>query len=208
MRAATRLFAERGVETVSLREITRAAGQRNSSALQYHFTDRQTLLRDILSEHALDTGTRRHALLDHQELRGLTSLRELASALVLPLVAKLEAPEEGRSYLQICAELLGRTNRTIGPADPVSLVVKDPAGSLARWGRLVAASIPAEALGPPLHRRFAAIHFAHQELGRRARDDSHDHTLFSSCLIDLVAAVLAAPVTEETRRIMDERRSP
>ena len=37
MRAAERLFAERGIEVVSLREINRAAAQRNATALQYHF---------------------------------------------------------------------------------------------------------------------------------------------------------------------------
>ena len=39
--AAERLFAERGIEAVSLRDVCTAAGQRNHSAAQYHFGDRR-----------------------------------------------------------------------------------------------------------------------------------------------------------------------
>ena len=49
--AGERLFAERGIEVVSMREITRAAGQRNATALQYHFGDRRGLVRAILAKH-------------------------------------------------------------------------------------------------------------------------------------------------------------
>ena len=38
--AATALFAGRGVANVSLAEIVRAAGQRNASAIHYHFGGR------------------------------------------------------------------------------------------------------------------------------------------------------------------------
>ena len=37
IRAAEELFAARGIDSVSLREINRAAGQSNTGAVQYHF---------------------------------------------------------------------------------------------------------------------------------------------------------------------------
>ena len=37
---AEKLLGERGINGVSLREITREAGQRNASALHYHFGSR------------------------------------------------------------------------------------------------------------------------------------------------------------------------
>ena len=37
IRAAEELFAARGIDGVSLREINRAAGQSNTGAVQYHF---------------------------------------------------------------------------------------------------------------------------------------------------------------------------
>jgi AcrR family transcriptional regulator len=45
--AAERLFADQGVEAVSMRTISEEAGQRNSSSVQYHFDDRMGLLRAI-----------------------------------------------------------------------------------------------------------------------------------------------------------------
>ena len=49
--AAETLFAERGIEGVSLREINAAAGMRNATALQYHFHDRYGLVKAVLAKH-------------------------------------------------------------------------------------------------------------------------------------------------------------
>ena len=50
---AERLFAEKGIDNVSLREINRAAGQKNVAALHYHFGTRESLLEAIT---VADTG--------------------------------------------------------------------------------------------------------------------------------------------------------
>src|SRR2546423_7138349 len=109
--AAEQLFAARGIDGVSLREITRAAGQRNTGALQYHFGDRDELLRAVLEKHQRDIDIHRHALLDNYELAGRDDLRALAAALVLPLVSKLGDENGGRDYLQIVAEIVNRPER-------------------------------------------------------------------------------------------------
>ena len=49
--AATKLFARRGIHSVTTRELNEAAGQRNASALHYHFGSREGLLREILARH-------------------------------------------------------------------------------------------------------------------------------------------------------------
>jgi AcrR family transcriptional regulator len=207
IRAAERLFAQRGVNGVSLREISRAAEQRNSTALQYHFTDRDGLLTALLVKHAHDVGARRNTLLDQYELENRDDLRALASAFVLPLIAKLGDDDGGREYLQIAAELLNLTNKMVEPGQPSAVLIDDPGGSVPRWLALVGPLLPPEAVGPPLHRRFAAMHFAHQELSRRAKDDARsENRLFTHYLTDLVAAVLAAPVSAETKRVLGERR--
>ena len=51
LRAGERLFAERGIHQVRLREINALAGQRNSSALHYHFGDRDGLAVEIMRVH-------------------------------------------------------------------------------------------------------------------------------------------------------------
>jgi AcrR family transcriptional regulator len=52
MRAAERLYAEHGFANVSVRKIGETAGQRNKSAVQYHFTSRDELILAILARHA------------------------------------------------------------------------------------------------------------------------------------------------------------
>ncbi len=46
--AADSLFAADGIEGVSQRRILSEAGQRNQSAIQYHFGSRQGLIRAVL----------------------------------------------------------------------------------------------------------------------------------------------------------------
>jgi AcrR family transcriptional regulator len=195
--AAERLFAAEGVNAVSLREIVRESGARNVTALQYHFGDRRALLRAVLDRHHRDVEVARHALLDAYEA-GEAGLHTLAGVLVRPLAAKLSS-DGGRSYLQILAELL---NRRDPPIDRASLT--DPSDSLYRWRTLAAPLLNEDATR--LHRRFVAVRFTVTELARRARSGPHaDDRLFTSHLIDLVTAVLLAPLSPQTLRLADER---
>lgn len=52
MRTAERLYATHGFAAVSIRQIGEAAGQRNKSAVQYHFSGRDDLIKAILAGHA------------------------------------------------------------------------------------------------------------------------------------------------------------
>ena len=91
---------------MSLREINAAAGQRNATALQYHFGDRHGLVRAIIEKHRPAVEAARHALLDEYEAAGVDDLRLLAGALVRPSAAKLADRDGGRAYLRIHAELV------------------------------------------------------------------------------------------------------
>jgi hypothetical protein len=75
--------------------------------------------------------------------------------------------------------------------------------SMFRWRDALEPLLPPEAIR--LHRRFAALRFTAEELGRRARASSRrSDALFVSQLIDLVTAMLLAPSSEETRRLLAE----
>jgi AcrR family transcriptional regulator len=82
--AAERLFAERGIDTVSLREINQASGARNSMAIQYHLSDRIGLIQAVLDKHLPTLEARRHSLLDPYEADSSDGLRALGGALVRP----------------------------------------------------------------------------------------------------------------------------
>jgi AcrR family transcriptional regulator len=199
--AAEQLFAERGVDAVSLREITRAAGARNVIAVQYHFADRAGVLAAIMAKHSPDVDARRHALLDEIDAGTITggepTARAIAGALVRPLAAKLADPDGGPAFLQIHAELLNRPIRQPRTTD-------GEFRSLQRWRE---AAVPViDPLARRLHRRWTTIVHTGVELGRRARTAPHtDDRLFTSYLVDVVAAMLTAPVSAETARLADER---
>ncbi|MDH3708120.1 MAG: hypothetical protein OES57_18800, partial [Acidimicrobiia bacterium] len=86
----------------TLREITEAAGQRNASAVSYHFGSRAGLLEELL--------LRRGAPLDAQRGEVLAGLgpepgtRQLVGVLLTPLLGCLDSPS-GRNYLRIVAQL-------------------------------------------------------------------------------------------------------
>jgi AcrR family transcriptional regulator len=62
-----RLFAERGIEGVSLREIGLEAGQRNNNVIQYHFGDRDGLVGAIYAFRSEQLNIRRFELIDEYE---------------------------------------------------------------------------------------------------------------------------------------------
>lgn len=200
--AAEVLFAERGLEAVSLREITTAASVRNSTALQYHFGDRDGLVRAVLAKHHGDVEVRRHALLDAWEVdpangAGAGDVRDLVAAYVRPAAAELANPDGGRAWLRIMAQLLNRPD-----VDRIEMTSPNPRDSTNRWRSLVAPFLPEVAV-TRLHRRFAAIRLTHVELARRAEmRPRRDDRLFTSHLVDLATAVLTAPLSEETAALL------
>ena len=84
---AERLFAERGVEAVSLRDVSAAAGQRNHSAAQYHFGDRAGLIAAVYEARMSVVNERRLGLLAQLDERGpCADLTALVEVFVAPLV--------------------------------------------------------------------------------------------------------------------------
>jgi AcrR family transcriptional regulator len=201
--AAETLFAARGIDAVSLREITVAAGVRNSTALQYHFGDREGLLRAVMRKHHGAVELRRHALLDEYEAHpGDRDLRTLVAAFVRPLASKLADPDGGREYLRITAQLVNRPD-----ISPLETTRTDARDSTYRWRHLVAPFLPEVAV-TRLHRRFTAIRVTFVELARRAETAPRDDRLFTSHLIDVVTGVLDAPLSDETTRLLERTKRP
>lgn len=201
--AAETLFATRGIDAVSLREITTAAGVRNTTALQYHFGDREGLLKAVLRKHYDDVEARRHALLDAYESNGAgdgpDALRTLVAAFVQPAASKLADPDGGRDFLRIMAQLVNRP--VLAELDGVR---SDPRDSTYRWRQLVGPHLPEVAV-KRLHHRFTAIRVTFIELARRAEmPPARSDKLFTSHLVDLVTALIAAPMSDETARLLEE----
>lgn len=100
--AAESLFAERGIDAVSLAEITKAAGGSNTGAVHHHFGGREELLAAIVDEHRGALDERREELLDQVTDGGVMPAWIVAS-LVLPMVELLDSPR-GCAFLSIQAQ--------------------------------------------------------------------------------------------------------
>ncbi|GAA4375254.1 TetR/AcrR family transcriptional regulator [Nocardioides caricicola] len=107
--AATEAFAEQGVFTASLVEITRRAGQRNRGAVHYHFGSREGLLVAVLEQHAGFLAEREEVLL--ARARSSPGLAPVLEAIVRPAVELAETGPSGRQYLVIIGELVEEYDR-------------------------------------------------------------------------------------------------
>lgn len=110
---AERLYAQRGLDAVSMREITREAGQKNSTALQYHFSSKEALVSAIVVRGMKGGDYRRLEFLHELELRGkLDDLRSLAAAMVEPLAVGIRSPRKWpgeRGWIRFLSEVQRRS---------------------------------------------------------------------------------------------------
>jgi AcrR family transcriptional regulator len=106
--AAERLIAEHGSAIISLRQITEAAGVSNTSAINYHFGSRETLLLAVFQYRMGDINRRRHLYLEELAANDrLLDQRSLVGAMVHPLSEQLAPRPEGNYYVRF----LERTSR-------------------------------------------------------------------------------------------------
>jgi len=197
--SAERLFAERGVDGPSLREINSAAGQRNASGVQYHFGGRAGLLAAVIERHMSTIDAERTERLDALERRGDPSARELMATLVEPLASRLADPS-GRRYLRILGELA---------AHPGAEVLQQPPGSwnmsLRRASRLLERSLgglPAEIAAARAAHTTSFLLRALADQAQRTTTDGLSDMTFTADLVDVLVAVLTAPMSTETRRVI------
>lgn len=105
---AERLFSEQGLQRTSLRQINQEAGQRNGSAIHYHFGSRDAVIAAIVEL--------RTRPINEARLRRLAKARELAAGaplssaalaevLVLPLAESISANPGGNHYLRFAMQL-------------------------------------------------------------------------------------------------------
>jgi AcrR family transcriptional regulator len=104
--SAESLFSERGFYGTSVRDLTEHAGVRLAS-VNYHFTSKETLFRDVLVRRADVLGRERLALLARLPRRGTQAVRSraLVHAFVAPVAARAVASAGWRNYLSLIAQV-------------------------------------------------------------------------------------------------------
>lgn len=101
--AAERLFAEQGVEAVSNRQVSEAAGQSNNFAVGYHFGTKGDLVLAIVRRHSESVERRRSDML--AEVTGSPDLREWVSCLVRPMTEHLASLGSPSWYARFIAQV-------------------------------------------------------------------------------------------------------
>lgn len=94
LQAAEQLFSERGIDAVSLREITTAAGV-NSAAAHYHFGSKEAVLEALFALRARPIAQRREELLGRLKLdrQGRPRLEDVLRAFLQPALDALKTPD-------------------------------------------------------------------------------------------------------------------
>jgi AcrR family transcriptional regulator len=107
--AAELLWGQRGLDGVSLREIRVAAGQRNSSALQFHFGGRDGLRQALAQRHLPRIATHQEQLYRALVAEGRrTDLAGLVEVLIRPVAEYVRRGPSERAWIKIAAQTLGR----------------------------------------------------------------------------------------------------
>jgi AcrR family transcriptional regulator len=102
---AERLFAEQGVEQVPLRQIVVESGQRNRSALHYHFGSREALVSHLLNRRLHQVNRIRNRCLDELEASDKPiDIHGVVYATIFPLVDVVLHTDWGTNYLQVLAQ--------------------------------------------------------------------------------------------------------
>jgi AcrR family transcriptional regulator len=104
--AAQQLFAQRGIDAVSIQEIVSAAGQRNNASLHYYFGTKDELVMELVVDGAKLVDQRRQAMLDEMErVGGPTTVRDVVYALIWPVISLGESEEQQGTYVRFIATL-------------------------------------------------------------------------------------------------------
>jgi AcrR family transcriptional regulator len=197
-RAARRLFAERGIAAVGMREVVEAAGQRNAAAVHYYFGSKDDLLRELLIDGAdlIDDGRKR--LFDEAEANGTPSLREVVRAMVLPNVDLAGETGERETYFRFIVNV--QNERRALFRDTVPEHSESYRRYMAHVHRLLE-PLPAATINQRL--LFAGLSLQTLLAAREAaldRSDTGDHHFWSrpeavTGMLDAVESILTSPAS-------------
>lgn len=197
MMAGERLIAERGY-LVPLRDIAAAAGQRNNSAIPYHFGSRDGLVEAVVEQRLATLEVRRLELLAQRPAATGDDVHTLLDALVIPMF-ELGARNESSYYARFLEQI--RTHPAVSDAANLDSAERTSVRVIVGGLDRALSDLP-----PRLrHRRLRSLttvlfalladHERAVEAGRIAADDREAWDQ----VIDMLAGTLTAPVTTRAR---------
>ncbi len=200
MLTAERLFAESGLEGVSLRQIGVEAGNGNHSVVRYHFGSKDQLVRAIFEHRMPHLNERRRLLMAR---RCPEDLRSAVECYVLPILEQGE--QEGSHYLSFVAMLQQHADPRLFEDAP-----EDLQASTREFRNQIADLLTA--IPEPLrsHRISEAIAFSVHASARRERAQAVGLNVLPFAvhvtdLLDGLIGFLEAPVSTAARAALEDR---
>jgi len=206
LRTAERLFAQNGIDAVSMRSICVEADQRNNTALQYHFGDKQNLVEAILADRMTAINERRALVLQQIREDGCEGdLHRLVTALVAPFTDQLCDDTGGRHYVRFAAQLFSGGNAVELLTDRRPWT--DAFHAIVDLIRACLSDVPEEVMAgrltlmaSQLVHATAAKEFELAESDPRLRSESVER--FTGDLVDYIVGGLTAPVSQARKRLV------
>jgi AcrR family transcriptional regulator len=202
MEAAEKLVARKGLENVSIKEIVKEAGQKNESALQYHFKSFQGLINAIVDKRSLETQMLRAELLEElYASQEQTTLRDACRMMVMPSFLLARRSAGYRRYILSFSQNLALRNNTL------AFVNRHGAGgeSGRETSELLRQHLPHLDTRIFQARLEAAIRLVSISMGHHAREKNafrgEQSDWFISNLLDAMVGLLNAPVSAETKAL-------
>ena len=208
-KTALRLFAQKGIENVSIRDIQAAAGQKNNGSITYYFSSRDALIREIVADVAAKLDADNNRRLDALEARGgPASVREVAEIL-LPVVERgHEGEQEDLFQLQFFTSVL------ITRRDLLFEATADADRATRRCFRHIVRLAP-EMPKEVINQRLQLMLLFALSAGASMESGTEGHRNLSSLwnqasaehnLADIMAGMIIAPVSDKTLEAVGQPR--
>ena len=203
MWAAEKLIAEKGIENVTIRQIVGAAGQKNESALQYHFKNLRGLVNALRQERGAQVRARRASMLERVlQACPSPSLRQTCELMVRPMFELARAKPEFRRYVRAFSQEI-----MLAETSALAMVEKRAGGgeSGRQIGGLLRARLPHLSEAAYRRRMDAALRLASASMSHQARQKHAFRgmraDLFYHSLIDALVGLLSAPNRMRPRKL-------
>ncbi len=201
VRTAERLFGERGINAVSLREVAAAAGQRNNSAVRYHFGSRDGLVDAIFRYRMARIDERRRAMIVALDATGQgQDVRGLVEAMIYPLSESLGHDDGTSWYARFLRQVVFQPGSDV--LAPSRLDVTRGLTTVVERLQASVGHLPEPLRSQRLELAFklAVNALADHEALLASSLATTTTSLLAAHLVDAVVAVVSAPVSDVTAR--------
>jgi AcrR family transcriptional regulator len=200
--AAEKLFGEKGIHGVTLKEINAAAGQRNESALHYHFGSKSALVEAILLQRATYIDEVRQERVEALLKAGNEGdLSAVLRATFLPMTDLL-AHEDGVRFVRFLAQVLNDPD-----FDLPDMATRGKLPGVTQANALLIAALGDIAPEIAIQRQRFLIEMMINSLATWTQhhdpvEETMARELFVANLFDSIEGFLTAPVSEETLELL------